>query len=156
MREFAQRMVTDHSAVKKSLIALAEKLHVTAEDSSTSEGLKKGAAEITVKLKSLKGKESDKFYIGNEVSYHKAVTDVVQGVLIPNAQNPSKLHGSSGKIEHDGSDHLQMEKALSGRAHGWAYAGCHSGKKPTVITPQPQARVLAATRRKPKACGHIV
>jgi putative membrane protein len=87
VREFAQRMVTDHSAVQQSVIVLAEKLEVKAEDSPTSEGLKKGAAEITVKLKSLNGKEFDKFYIDNEVSYHKAVTDAVQGVLIPNAQN---------------------------------------------------------------------
>jgi putative membrane protein len=87
VREFAQRMVTDHSAVQKNVIALAEKLEVKAEDSPTSEGLKKDAADVTVKLKSLKGKEFDKFYIDNEVSYHKAVTDAVQGVLIPNAQN---------------------------------------------------------------------
>jgi putative membrane protein len=38
VREFAQRMVTDHSAVQKSVIALAEKLDVKAEDSPTSEG----------------------------------------------------------------------------------------------------------------------
>jgi putative membrane protein len=44
VRDFAQRMVTDHSAVQKNVIALAEKLHVRAEDSPTSEGLKKGAA----------------------------------------------------------------------------------------------------------------
>lgn len=87
VREFAQRMITDHSAVQKSVIGLAEKLGVKAEDSPTSDGLKRGAADITVKLKSLKGKEFDKFYIDNEVSYHKVVTDAVQAVLIPNAQN---------------------------------------------------------------------
>jgi putative membrane protein len=88
VREFAQRMVADHSAVQKSVIALAEKLDVKGEeDTPASEGLKKGAAEITVKLKALNGKEFDKFYIDNEVSYHKAVTDAVQAVLIPNAHN---------------------------------------------------------------------
>ncbi len=87
VREFAQRMVTDHSAVQKSVIELADKLGVKAEDSSTSTGLKSGAADITTKLNSLKGKEFDKFYIDNEVSYHKTVTDAVDAVLIPNAQN---------------------------------------------------------------------
>ena len=87
VREFAQRMVTDHSAVQKSVIGLAEKLGVKAEDSPTRDGLNKGAAEITVKLKALKGKAFDKYYIDNEVSYHKTVTDAVEGVLIPNAQN---------------------------------------------------------------------
>jgi putative membrane protein len=87
VREFAQRMVTDHSAVQKSVIELAGKLGVKAEDSSTSTGLKFGAADITTKLNSLKGKEFDKFYIDNEVSYHKTVTDAVDVVLIPSAQN---------------------------------------------------------------------
>lgn len=87
VREFAQRMVTDHSAVQKSVIALAGKLGVKAEDSQTSTGLKSGAADITKKLKTLKGKEFDKFYIDNEVSYHKTVTDAVDAVLIPSAQN---------------------------------------------------------------------
>lgn len=87
VREFAQRMVTDHSAVQKSVIELAGKLGVKAEDSQTSTGLKSGAADITKKLKTLKGKEFDKFYIDNEVSYHKTVTDAVDAVLIPSAQN---------------------------------------------------------------------
>lgn len=87
VREFAQRMVTDHSAVQKSVIELAGKLDVKAEDSQTSTGLKSGAADITKKLKTLKGEEFDKFYIDNEVSYHKTVTDAVDSVLIPSAQN---------------------------------------------------------------------
>ena len=87
VREFAQRMVTDHSAVQKSVIELAGKLDVKAEDSQTSTGLKSGAADNTKKLKTLKGKEFDKFYIDNEVSYHKTVTDAVDSVLIPSAQN---------------------------------------------------------------------
>jgi putative membrane protein len=73
--------------VQKSVIELADKLGVKAEDSSTSTGLKSGAADITTKLNSLKGKEFDKFYIDNEVSYHKTVTDAVDAVLIPNTQN---------------------------------------------------------------------
>ena len=87
VREFAQRMVTDHSAVQKSVIELAGKLDVKAEDSQTNTGLKSGAADITKKLKTLKGEEFDKFYIDNEVSYHKTVTDAVDSVLIPSAQN---------------------------------------------------------------------
>jgi len=87
VREFAQRMVTDHSAVQQSVVGLAAKLGVKGEDSQTSTGLKRGAADITAKLNSLKGKEFDSFYIDNEVSYHKTVTDAVDAVLIPSAQN---------------------------------------------------------------------
>jgi putative membrane protein len=97
VRDFAQRMVTDHSAVQKRVIGLAEKLGVSGEDRTTSEGLKKGTAKITGKLNPLNGKECDKFYIDNEVSYHKTVTDAVEAVLIPSARNPelkSALEGA--------------------------------------------------------------
>ena len=87
IREFAQRMVSDHTAVQQSVIGLAAKLGVKAEDSPTSSGLKGGAVEITAQLNSLKGKEFDTFYIDNEVRYHKAVTDAVDTVLIPSAKN---------------------------------------------------------------------
>jgi putative membrane protein len=87
VREFAQRMVTDHSAVQNSVIGLAAKLGVTAAESGVSTSLKSGAVDITAKLNALKGKDFDKFYIDNEVSYHKAVTDAVAAVLIPSAQN---------------------------------------------------------------------
>jgi len=86
-REFAQRMVADHSAVQQSVIGLAAKLGVTGEDSQTSTGLKGGAVDITAKLNALNGEEFDKFYIDNEVSYHKTVTDALEAVLIPSAQN---------------------------------------------------------------------
>lgn len=87
VRDFAQRMITDHSAVQKSVVDLAAKLGVVGADSPTSEGLKKGAVGITAQLMALKGKAFDKFYIDNEVGYHKTVTDAVEAVLIPNAQN---------------------------------------------------------------------
>lgn len=87
VREFAQRMVTDHAAVQKSVVELAAKLGVKSADSPTSIGLKKGSIEIIAKLQSLSGKAFDKFYIDNEVDYHKVVTDAVGSVLIPNAKN---------------------------------------------------------------------
>lgn len=87
VREFAQLMITDHSAVQKSVMALAGKLGVTGADSPTSVGLTQGAVAITAKLKSLSGAAFDTFYIDNEVSYHKTVTDAVEAVLIPSAKN---------------------------------------------------------------------
>jgi putative membrane protein len=88
VREFAQRMVTDHQAVQLSVIALAEKLGVNAEDSPVRTSLREGSKAVFDKLNSLSGSEFDHYYIDNEVAYHKAVTDAVAAVLIPSAQNP--------------------------------------------------------------------
>lgn len=107
VRGFAQQMVTDHGAVQKSVIELAGKLHLTPVENDTSNSLKAKSVEVTAKLKSLHGNAFDKFYIDNEVTYHKQVTDAIAGLLIPNAQNAelkAALQGAQtlflGHLEH--------------------------------------------------------
>lgn len=112
VHDFAQQMITDHSALQKSVFDLGAKLHVAPADSDTSAALKKQAAETTAHLKTLTGAAFDKAYIDNEVGYHKAVIGAVSTVLIPNAQNAelkSALTGAAplfqGHLEH--AEHLQ-------------------------------------------------
>jgi putative membrane protein len=107
VRDFAQQMVTDHSALQKSVFDLGAKLNVTPADSDTSKSLKSQSEETTRKLKALKGKAFDKAYIDNEIAYHQAVINAVSTVLIPNAQNAelkSALEGAAplfqGHLEH--------------------------------------------------------
>ena len=104
---FAQQMATDHAAVQKSVVELAGKLKLTPVDDATSNSLKSKAVDAKAKLNSLHGKEFDKFYIDNEVSYHKLVIGAMTNVLIPNAQNAelkSALQGAlplfQGHLEH--------------------------------------------------------
>lgn len=112
VKEFAQDMVNDHTAVQKSVFDLGAKLHVTPAESATSASLKKQAAKTTAHLKTLKGAAFDKAYIDNEVAYHKQVINAVKTVLIPNAKNAelkSALEGTApmfeGHLEH--AEHLQ-------------------------------------------------
>ena len=112
VHDFAQQMITDHSALQKSVFDLGAKLHVAPADSDTSAALKKQAAETTAHLKTLTGAAFDKAYIDSEVGYHKAVIGAVSTVLIPNAQNAelkSALTGAAplfqGHLEH--AEHLQ-------------------------------------------------
>lgn len=113
VREFAQRMVTDHQAVQLGVVGLAEKLGVNAEDSAVRTSLREGSKAVFEKLNSLNGAEFDKYYIDNEVAYHKAVTDAVAAVLIPSAQNPdlkAALVGSQPLfLKH--LEHAQMVQA---------------------------------------------
>src|SRR3954463_6234413 len=55
VQEFAQRMITDHTAVNKQAGALVKKLNVKPQDSDTSKALKAGGKENLGKLKGLKG-----------------------------------------------------------------------------------------------------
>src|SRR3954468_15117265 len=87
VKKFADQMVTDHTAVNKSAVDLVTKLKVTPEPSETSKSLKKGGEENLKKLSGLKGKEFDKAYVDNEVTYHQAVLDAIDKTLNPSAQN---------------------------------------------------------------------
>ena len=112
VRDFAQQMITDHTAVLKSVQDLGAKLQVTPADSDTATALKKQADDTTAHLKTLSGAEFDKAYVDAEVAYHQAVIQEVSTVLIPDAQNAelkSALQGAAplfqGHLEH--AQHLQ-------------------------------------------------
>jgi len=116
VREFARDMVTDHTAVQKSVFALGAKLRVTPAGSGISASLNKQAAETMAHLKTLHGAAFDKAYVDNEVGYHKAVINAVSTVLIPNAKNAelkSALEGAApmfqGHLEH--AEHIQATLA---------------------------------------------
>ena len=88
VREFAQDMVRDHSAVNKQALALVKKLHVTPQDNSTSQALLKQAADEHAKVAGLTGSAFDRAYAENEVAYHQAVDKALAETLIPSASNP--------------------------------------------------------------------
>src|SRR3989440_3780331 len=98
--EFAQLMITDHTAVNKQAGALAKKLGVKPEDSPTSQSLKTGAADNTKNLKGLKGAAFDKAYVDHEVAYHQQVLDAIDTVLIPSAKN-AELKGLIVKVRSE-------------------------------------------------------
>ena len=117
VKDFAQQMITDHSAVQKSVFDLASKLNVTPADSGTSNSLKTQAQQTMQKLQGLKGKAFEKAYIDNEVAYHQAVINATKTVLIPNAQNAdlkSALQGAEPLFEGHLQHAQQVQSAIEG------------------------------------------
>ena len=88
VREFAQDMVRDHTAVNKQAVALVQKLHVTPQDNPTSQALVKQASDKRRELSQLRGAAFDRAYAQNEVAYHQTVNNALQTTLIPSASNP--------------------------------------------------------------------
>ena len=111
VKQFAQQMITDHTAVNKQAVALAKKLKVKPEASDTQASLKKGAAENMSNLKKLKGAEFDKAYVDHEVAYHEQVLGAIDKVLIPNAKN-AELKGLIEKVRPAIQAHLDHAKHL--------------------------------------------
>jgi putative membrane protein len=111
VREFAERMITDHTGVNKSATELVQKLHVTPEPNPTSESLKKGGEENLAHLKGLSGSAFDKAYIDHEVAYHEAVIKALDETLIPSAQN-AELKALLVKVRPAFIAHLDHAKRL--------------------------------------------
>ena len=120
VKEFAQRMVTDHTGVLKSAGDLVTKLKVTPEPNPTSQSLTKGGADNIAALTKLKGAEFDKAYIDHEVTYHETVLNAVDKTLIPNAQN-AELKALLVKVRPAFVAHLEHAKKVQaelGKASG--------------------------------------
>ena len=111
VKEFAKRMVTDHSGVNKQATELVTRLKVKPEENDTSKSLKSGGDANLKKLQGLKGAEFDKAYVDNEVAYHQAVLDAVDKTLIPSASN-ADLKALLVKVRPAFVAHLEHAKHL--------------------------------------------
>jgi putative membrane protein len=117
VRDFAQRMITDHTGVNKSAVDLVTKLKVTPEDNPTSQSLKSGGEENLKNLKTLNGAAFDKAYVDHEVAYHEQVLDAVDKVLIPNATN-AELKALLVKVRPAFVAHLEHAKRIQASLAG--------------------------------------
>jgi putative membrane protein len=83
VREFAQTMIRDHTAVNDAAGALIAELNVTPEDNDLSRALVEGAAAKRDELASLTGAAFDCAYATNELGYHQIVNKTVAEAFIP-------------------------------------------------------------------------
>jgi putative membrane protein len=87
VKQFAQLMIQDHTAVNEGAGALLKKLGVSAQDNAFSQALNKNAEAENAKLRSLSGHAFDVEYARNELAYHKQVNGIVGDTWIPAVQN---------------------------------------------------------------------
>jgi putative membrane protein len=114
VKKFAETMVTDHTAVNRSAVALVTKLKVSPVENDTSRALKADGEKNLAELRALKGKAFDKAYVNHEVAYHEQVIQAIDTVLIPNAQNP-ELKALLVKVRPAFIEHLNHAKHLQTR-----------------------------------------
>ncbi|HSU16876.1 DUF4142 domain-containing protein [Longimicrobium sp.] len=117
VKEFGQRMVTDHGGVNKQAVALAGKLHVTPEENNTSRQLAQGGQQTRQQLNDLAPTAFDRAYIDHEVEYHETVLQAIDQTLIPNAQN-AELKALLQQVRPAVAAHLQMAKDLQKELQG--------------------------------------
>lgn len=83
VREFAQTMIRDHTAVNNAAGALISELNVTPQDNDLSRALVEGAAAKRAELVALSGNAFDCAYATNELGYHQIVNKTVAENFIP-------------------------------------------------------------------------
>ena len=117
VREFADSMVRDHTAVNNAAVALVTKLGVTPEENDTSRGLTASGEQTRARLSGLSGKSFDREYVDNEVAYHKLVIEALDKTLIPGAQN-EELKATLVGVRPSFLAHLQHAEHLQATLHG--------------------------------------
>ncbi len=83
VREFAETMIRDHTAVNDAAGALIAELNVTPQDNDLSRALVEGAAAKRAELVALSGNAFDCAYATNELGYHQVVNKTVAENFIP-------------------------------------------------------------------------
>lgn len=87
VREFAETMIRDHTAVNEQALALLAKLNASPQDNFLSQSLQKNAEALVDEMSKLRGAAFDQRYAENELAYHGAVNELVAEAFIPNIEN---------------------------------------------------------------------
>jgi putative membrane protein len=122
VKDFAQTMIRDHSAVNRKAEALASQLSLTPEDNDISDQLKDQADQTSSDLDNLKGAAFDRAYIANEVAMHESVLASLDNTLIPGAQN-AELKQLLTSVRPTFEAHLKRAQALQQQLGGTDSAG---------------------------------
>ena len=111
VKQFAEQMIEEHTAMNKENMALANKVGLKKEESNTSKMLTKKAQSDLKKLKELKGAEFDKEYVGDQVLMHKLVLETIENVLVKSADN-AELKTMLTQAQTKVAAHLEHARAL--------------------------------------------
>jgi putative membrane protein len=87
VRAFAETMIRDHTAVNDRAVALLQKLKVQPQDNAVSHQLLDQSETLVDELRQLSGAAFDQRYARNELSYHRAVNELVEKTFIPKIEN---------------------------------------------------------------------
>lgn len=88
IKQFAARMLTDHSSVNALVRDLLARVDLTPEDNVASLDMRDESSAKRDILRELSGYAFDSTYIENEVSYHRRFLASIDGVMLPAARNP--------------------------------------------------------------------
>jgi len=87
VRQFAELMIRDHTAVNEQALELLARLKAKPVDNEISRQLADAAREKREELAALDGAAFDRAYAANELGYHQFVNTTVETAFIPAVDN---------------------------------------------------------------------
>lgn len=113
VREFGKRMMRDHHALRKQGQDLAKKLNVTPEAPANDDSKASYDKTMSMLNGAAKGKDFDKAYIDNEVTYHEAVLQTATTAMgaAQNAELKNLIQKAAPAIQA----HLDLAKSIQGK-----------------------------------------
>ena len=111
VKDFAARMLTDHSGVNARVNDLLSSADITPKESRTSLGLRDESAVKRDVMRELSGRAFDTTYLVNEINYHTRLLASIDGTLLPAARN-AQLRQLIMGIRPTVAEHLTLAQQL--------------------------------------------
>jgi putative membrane protein len=88
IKDFAARMLADHTLVNQRMNDLMARIDLTPEENTTSLDFRDESTEKRDLMRPLEGRVFDSTYIANEITYHTKLLAAIDSVLLPRARDP--------------------------------------------------------------------
>jgi putative membrane protein len=108
-RAFAQQMVSAHTDIQSKLISVADMQGIRTTESNLCRKLKSEDATAGDTLANMAGVQFDRAYLADQLRGHEQVVNLLDGTLIPNAQNPA-LRSALQEMRAKAIEHLRMAR----------------------------------------------
>lgn len=112
VRQFAQRMITDHTTLNQRLASLEGDLRGTT-GSQLNQQINSTAQQTLRTLQQLEGAQFDRTYMQNQVQQHQWLLESLDNALIPSARN-NRLEKDLMEARSMVASHLQQAQQIHG------------------------------------------
>ncbi len=112
VRQFAQRMITDHTTLNQRLASLEGDLRGTT-GSQLNQQINSTAQQTLRTLQQLEGAQFDRTYMQNQVQQHQWLLESLDNALIPSARN-NRLEKDLMEARSIVASHLQQAQQIHG------------------------------------------
>lgn len=111
VREFAQRMVTDHTSANERLTQIASANNITLNNPSLATQIESSATNTVQTLQQIEGEAFDRTYMDNQVAMHEWTLRIIDEHLIPSARD-NDLDALLNEIRPTIAQHLESAREI--------------------------------------------